>query len=670
MIHPRITLISVGVALASGVGLTLMGLHNLNFYILLDCLIFLAGSLVLIWCSSWFMSKSPFLIAGVLAVLLVLASRSLWPLFVVLWFVLSAVLLGRWLLRAVGAKGCHGIAYFLVGAGVYGFIVGLLAHWPINYPIPYAVILALPLVLGRRILLRGATLGKRRLKRSRQANWLDAAIAAVLLLHFVVALMPELGFDALWMHLFVPSQMANRHKWGFDVTTYVWAVTPMLGDWIFSIGYLIGGETASRLINTSFILVLVWQTRELALWMGSSQYGARWTMLIFLTTPLTFAVSTTMFIEPIWAGFVLVGTFAILKACFASRRSNTNLKLAGILLGCALAAKAVTFTILPTLFIIFIFRYRTWLQRRWVPASIISMVAFLTFGAVPYTRAWLITGNPVFPFFNGIFHSPFWHQQNFTQPAFGTGVTWDLLYQVTFHTEKYAEAIAGAAGFQWLLLLLPTVALVFASRQWRGAIVLFVGVVSIVLAFRSTAYIRYVFPAAGMLIAVLGLLMTFGEKKGGFVKHGLTLVAACVVFLNLWFLNATSFYYDFPWQTLLSEDHRREYLTQQLPLRNAVEFVNGINVDRSPVAVIGESRAAGLLADPLYDNWTNFTFEPAILAVKTEADAKQLFNERNVTYAILNTTSPQANHPYVTMIKKVCEPVTVIGTMIVLKLKK
>ena len=347
-----------------------------------------------------------------------------------------------------------------------------------------------------------------------------------------------------------------------------------------------------------------------------------------------------------------------------------NLKLAGILLGCGLAAKAVTFTILPTLFVIFIFRYRTWLQRRWVPALIISMVSFLTFGAVPYTRAWLITGNPVFPFFNGIFHSLFWHQQNFTQPAFGTGVTWDLLYQVTFHTGKYAEANAGAAGFQWLLLLLPTVALVFVSRQWRGVIVLFVGVVSIVLAFRSTAYIRYVFPAAVLLIAVLSLLMTFGGKKGGFVKHGLTLVASFVVFLNLWFLNATSFYPDFPWQTLLSEDHRREYLTQQMPLRNAVEFVNGINVERTPVAIIGESRAAGLLADPLYDNWTNFTFEPAILAVKSETDAKRLFNERNVTYAILNTTSPQANHPYVTMIKKVCEPVTVIGTIIILKLKK
>ena len=35
--------------------------------------------------------------------------------------------------------------------------------------------------------------------------------------------------------------------------TYVWAVMPMLGDWLFSVGYMLGGETAARLINVGFI---------------------------------------------------------------------------------------------------------------------------------------------------------------------------------------------------------------------------------------------------------------------------------------------------------------------------------------------------------------------------------------------------------------------------------
>ncbi len=40
------------------------------------------------------------------------------------------------------------------------------------------------------------------------------------------------------MHLLIPAYLETKHQWSFDVTTYAWAAMPMLGDWIFSLGYM------------------------------------------------------------------------------------------------------------------------------------------------------------------------------------------------------------------------------------------------------------------------------------------------------------------------------------------------------------------------------------------------------------------------------------------------
>ena len=155
--------------------------------------------------------------------------------------------------------------------------------------------------------------------------------------------MPEVGHDALAMHLFVPAHLSLRHEWSFDVTKYVWAVMPMMGDWLFSIAYMLGGETAARLINVSFIFILCRLVRDLVLWAGGNAVGARWSVLLFLATPLTFTESSSLYIESVWASFVVAGSLSIFKLLpSAEDNKKIQLPIAGLLLGGALAAKAVT----------------------------------------------------------------------------------------------------------------------------------------------------------------------------------------------------------------------------------------------------------------------------------------------------------------------------------------
>lgn len=44
-----------------------------------------------------------------------------------------------------------------------------------------------------------------------------------------------------------------------------------------------------------------------------------------------------------------------------------------------------------------------------------------------YLQVWSATGNPIFPYFNGIFHSPLWNSGNFRDERFGAGSIGDLL---------------------------------------------------------------------------------------------------------------------------------------------------------------------------------------------------------------------------------------------------
>jgi hypothetical protein len=594
---------------------------------------------------SYWGKRSPLLLGAAVAVGLSLLSGALWPLLVTLWFAAASALLGRAVVvkLRIQPSADDWPINLLVGTGIYSTAAGLLAHFPVNYPGVYGAALAIPLVLGWHVVVEEGRSLLLRATRGDTAgyifNKLEAAIAVVALVLFVVALMPEVGFDAFAMHLFAQSHLAQRHQWGFDAGTYVWAVMPMLGDWIFSIGYMLAGETAARLINVGFIFILAWLLRELVLWAGGTVVGARWAVLMFLSTPLTFTESSSLFIESVWASFLVAGTLLILRSSSTSGAPKSELPLAGLLLGCALASKAVTFTILPVLLLLLIWTFRTWHKAARWPFLVLGLGMFLLIGLIPYVTAWRLTGNPVFPFFNHIFHSPYYAdgKDAFGAAVFNQGVRWDVLYQATFQSEKYLEARAGAPGFQWLLLFLPALILAFTVGHRRALALFAVGVISIAMVFHSTSYLRYVFPAWIMLIAGIGVALDTGFSRYAIVQKLGYIVAAGAVTLNLLFLNAGGFYWDFALKSATNAASREHYLEGRLPTHSAVELVNRLNTGRAPVAVFSQPLAAGLSADALYPSWYNFAFQREISSIQSEQDLANVLIRRGVNFVILDS---------------------------------
>lgn len=635
---------------------------------------FLCVGVLLVIFAAKKLRMSPFAVGAILASGVALLAGAGWPYLVVVWFALASIIVGQYALELLRVEKANSTltTHFLVGSCIYGTIVGLAAHFPVNYVGIYGLALMMPILLGWRRVVSVVTQVRTWLQSTKDVNsridWLSALIVAVGLYHFVVSLMPELGADALAMHLFIPGHLAHRHEWGFDVTTYVWAVMPMLGDWIFSIVYMLGGEQGARLINVGFIFVLGWLIRELVMWAGGNAVGSRWAVILFLTTPLTFTVSSSLYIESVWATFVIAGSLLVFKSLQPNASHASHLPVAGILLGGALAAKAVTFPILPVLLFPPVLRYRTWAHSSLVKALALCLVLFFAIGAIPYITAWYLTGNPVFPFFNQIFQSPLWPSIAFDQTMYGKGVNWDTLYQVTFHTERFLEARAGgAAGFQWLLLFIPAFLIVVFSRNYRGALLFVVAALAIAITFQSTAYLRYVFPSFVWVCAGIGVALSVVQVDPNIYKKALQIFGLIAVILNLAFFKSGTYYGGLSLQPLISQSGREVYLNNRRPIRNAIALVNLLNVERTPVAVFAAPSTAGLKSDGLYPIWYNYIFEKKFAEAATSTAVAQVLLEKNVDYIILDKSWKRAKK--IDLIEDATEKLAEFGSLSVRKVK-
>lgn len=593
-----------------------------------------------------FTRKPPIMLCLGLLACLSIACAQVWPVIVVAVFALSATVLGRWMLRqdALADWSVH----LLVGAGTFGTLTGLAAYLPINYPWLYGALLLLPLVLGRRHV---TSIGRELLRQIRATRaeqtpvqtGLDVLICSFACLYVLVAFMPEVGHDALAMHLFVPSHLAQRHQWSFDANTYVWAVMPMLADWIYSIVYMLAGETASRLSNSAFTLLLAWQIRSMTLWAGGSATSARWASLIFLSTPLAFAESSSLHIESAWTAFMMAGTLAILKVSSFTpepRERLSQLLQAGLLLGFAMATKAVTLSVLPVLLVILLLHSKAWAVQGIVKTLLLGSVALILAGATPYVSAGYLTGNPVFPFFNAIFHSPLWPDINFEPPAtFGTGVTWDTLYRMVFKSPQFIEGRVGAAGFQWLLLPTAAVAVLLSGNK-KALCILLVGAGALFMTFHSTAYLRYVFPSFALFSVILAL--PFSDAR--IFPRSLAIVAGAVLILtNTRFIQAATYYGEIKPSALLSTAGRDAYLSERLPIRKMVDTVNALNTGHQPVAVFASPLMAGLHGDALYASWYNLKWKSEFDAAASPSELAQRLRRRQVSWLVIDLKSlPQA----------------------------
>lgn len=601
--------------------------------------------------------------ALILMLLLCFLSGSLLALIFVVWFFVSSTILG---MIAIGFFGIdvgrtNQLNFFIVGAGLYGTLVGICAHFPINYYGVYGFLLMLPIFLGRLHLIYIYSQITNRFsfkleKTNIKLNHLSLLIAVFAVFHLVIALLPEVSFDALALHLFVPSQLALRHSWGFDPSLYAMALIPMMGDWLFSLAYVMAGETGARLLNLTFTYVLALQAREVVIWLGGNEKGAKWSMLLFLVTPLTLTETASLHVEAVWTVFLVAGFVTLFRLVYKPNNGQySDLVTSGLTLGFAASAKAITFIYLPAIFVLIIYRWRLWVVKSNIKAIALGLTLFITVGGIPYLTAWVIAGNPVHPFFNVFFKSPYYPLVNFDNTLFKSEIGWDIIYRLTFESDKYLEATIGASGFQWILLLPVAIFYAILTFRHKALVLLAVILVSTIMVVHSQSYLRYIYPSFLFLCAFIGLMLSrFSMSKRNAYPRVLMIVAGFVIFMNASFITAGTWTYRYlPLTVLFGPSERDSYLKKNFPVRKAVELVNLINSFRTPVTFFSQPFGAGLNADALYPNWYNHKFQEDIESADDSVKLVKMLSKYNSSIIILESSwGTQAKRDLVTSVTR------------------
>jgi hypothetical protein len=380
---------------------------------------------------------------------------------------------------------------FAMLAGTLGWLLPLPVHRAWTY---------LALVLGVLLLRRAAV---RDLAADARTAWRDAVAAhpaaaawAVMLLGVASAAtwLPTMQYDDTAYHLGLPWALMLHGRYLPDAAQQVWSYAPWAGDVLQALPQVIARAEARGAVNFAWLALTAAGLWRLA---GLAGVGRAWrwaVLALYATLPPTVVLLGGMQTETAGAAITVWLAVVVLDRTAGAHRLACGALLFGLL--CAL--KPIhAITAAPLLGWAAV-RHPDAFRR---PARLAgALLLVLVVGGSSYFYAWRMTGNPVLPLFNDVFHSPFFAQTAFSDSRWHHGLVPTLPWRMSFRTSEYVEGWDGAIGLA-LVALSGAWLLGFFSRATRGLAVC--ATLAIALPLLPMQYARYAHPGIVLLLPVL-----------------------------------------------------------------------------------------------------------------------------------------------------------------------
>jgi len=651
-------LLSLGgcLAVAAGLALTpaLQGLrsvvteHNLVLFA-----VGLVAAVVIARLARWSVASVLLLVALVLLLRFVGAG----PLLAAALLVAAAAVIGASICRS-DTWSHPGIA-ILVGLAVLSALAGWLLPFPVHYFLTYLAVLAAIVGLGRHRL--------HCLVRAAQGSWREAvrqapvhaAFAMLAVLMGGAALCaPTVQFDDLVVHIMLPDQLIALGYYKMDLASQVWGATPWASDVIQAyVAVLAGHEArgAANLIWYGLTIASVWTlAKELNL-----SPGLRWlAVALNASMPIVVSLNGSMQADTAITTVTVALTALVVRLV---RTREPGLLLPFFILSALAVALKVTQGLLVLPLALVALAYVGW--RPFLAQALRAAVPMVLIAGSSYAYAFYVTGNPLFPLFNGIFKSSFAPPRNFIELRWKQGLHLDSLWGLTFETDRYLEAIPGAIGFSMLALCGGTLWTLLLPRiRW---ITLALIAASIGM-FLGIQYARYLVPLFTAL-TTLGLLAWERAR----MRWGRDIVLGAVVMANIVFMPASLYIFgdDLYWKMFSNINRQPSVVKQDLQRTYAVELVFAqylsmtqprgyslylADTDRPFIAPFdGQAFGSG---------WYDPTFN-GILATANQDESGStwagIFERTGMSHVLVTSNTPQAIRASLKAIKAV--PELVIG---------
>jgi hypothetical protein len=229
--------------------------------------------------------------------------------------------------------------------------------------------------------------------------WLWIVLPA-LSIALVGALAPEIEYDALWYHLWLPQQWLQQGRMVDLVQEYI-SLYPLHWELLYGAGLVMAGAGAAKLLAFACLplgCLLVYQlarrfTPGAPAWLAAA---------LFASTPIVLWEATTAYVDLALAFFIGLAVYASLA--YLEERSRTWLALAAVLFGLSLAIKHLALLVwAPAMAGLALYLWRE--GRSWRAAwPAFAMAGLSLLVPLPwYLRSYLASGNPFFPDLYAVF---------------------------------------------------------------------------------------------------------------------------------------------------------------------------------------------------------------------------------------------------------------------------
>jgi hypothetical protein len=413
---------------------------------------------------------------------------------------LVARLLGR--PRTLGGV----LAAFGLGLGLLSVIDLLLAAVGLLRPTLLTVLTVALAVPGVALLARDS---RPRLPRAvpRPALLLAAALLLVALGFAAVgAVAPETEYDAIWYHLGFPAAWLRTGALTDFPCQYVTAY-PFGTELLYANAIAIAGPIAAKVVNLGFGLLLVGATADLGRRLFSPRAGLAGAVVL-ATAPTVLWEAATANVDLAAAAYLVLAVDV--AVAHATRQQRRTAIACGLLAGFAVATKLLAGLAVPGLLLLVLLGPHA--RRRGMRVADAAIVAVLSIlPVVPYlVRAEVLTGNPVFPSFYGVFGADAsrWNAStdaglNRYLDAFGLGHGPLRLLTLPWDVTMHPAAFSGSFGL--LLLLGVPLAIRWRPRRVPALVALIAGTYAALWFWPAgTLQARFLVPAMALLAPFAG----------------------------------------------------------------------------------------------------------------------------------------------------------------------
>jgi len=216
---------------------------------------------------------------------------------------------------------------------------------------------------------------------------------------FVAALRlipPEIGEDAVGYHTDLPKLYLYSHSLMLESKESLHVIPyPQLGEMPYVISEFIGLKDSTRYIHFIFYVVIVLLLFDLISKKGYkfSQYAP----LLFVTAPVVIRYSSSAYVDfPMVFCFLL----ALIIISGYKKLSYSTICLAGIIFGGALSTKLWLLIYTPLAILYVIFKNIQFGKKYLFKLSLIFLFSSLLVLLIWNIRAYILSGNPIFPIFS------------------------------------------------------------------------------------------------------------------------------------------------------------------------------------------------------------------------------------------------------------------------------